>query len=97
MDKKNSAKAVFQGPNKLKVGIISKNGGTGTVTSNDVLFNCECEKPYKPGTEVSLTATPGTDSTFIEWTGKPCKDEPSDVCTFKIDKNNTVKAIFNGS
>ena len=98
MDKKKSIKAIFQGPNKLKVVTIFKNGATGTVTSGDTFINCptDCEESYRLSSSVSLTATP-TQGTFLKWTGTPCKDEPTNVCTFNIDKNSTVKAIFEGT
>jgi hypothetical protein len=96
MDKKKSVKAVFLGPNKLKVVTTFKKGGTGTVTSSDDFINCprDCEKLYRVGDPVTLTATPATDSSFIKWTGKSCKDELTNQCTFDMDKNSTVKAIF---
>lgn len=96
MDKKKSVKAVFQGPNKLKVVITSKNGGAGRVTTGGVVCPGDCEELYHVGALVSLTATP-TQGTFIGWTGKPCKNEPSNVCSFAMDKNVTVKAIFQGT
>ena len=40
MDQKKSVKAVFQGPNKLKVVTTLKNGGNGTMTSGDTFINC---------------------------------------------------------
>jgi len=96
MDKKKSVKAVFQGPNRLKVVTTFKNGGTGTVTSGDALINCpgDCEEPYILNAPVTLTANEGVGSTFVKWTGKPCKDESTNVCTFEMNKNATVKAIF---
>jgi hypothetical protein len=59
MDKKKSVKAVFQGPNKLKVVTTFKKGGTGAVTSGDTFIDCpgDCEELYKLGTSVTLTAT----------------------------------------
>ena len=96
MDKKKSVKAVFQGPNKLKVVTTFKNGGNGTVTSGDTFINCpgDCEELYILNAPVTLTANEGAGSTFVKWTGKPCKDEPTNVCTFEMNKNATVKAIF---
>ena len=98
MDKKKSVKAIFQGPNKLKVVVTSKNGGAGRVTTGGNHITCpgDCEELYPVGAWVILTATPAQ-GTFIGWTGKQCKDEPSNVCTFTMDKNATVKAIFEGT
>ena len=96
MDKKKSVKAVFQGPNKLKVVTTFKNEAIGTVTSGDALINCpgDCEELYILDAPVTLTATAGANSQFVKWTGKPCKDKPTNVCTFTMEKNATVKAIF---
>jgi hypothetical protein len=96
MNEKKSIKAAFQGPNKLKVVTTFKNGGTGTVTSGDANINCpgDCEELYILNAPVTLTATAEDGSTFVKWTGRTCKDEPTNICTFTMDKNATVKAIF---
>jgi hypothetical protein len=96
MDKKKSVKAIFRGPNKLKVVTTLKKGATGAVTSGDGLINCpgDCEELYILNAPVTVTATAGDGSTFVKWTGRPCKDEATNVCTFNMDKNITIKAIF---
>jgi len=96
MDKKKSVKAIFQGPNKLTVVSTFKNGATGSVTSGDTFINCpgDCEELYILNAPVTLTANEGVGSTFVKWTGKPCKDQQTNVCTFTMEKNVTVKAIF---
>jgi uncharacterized delta-60 repeat protein len=96
MDQKKSVKAVFQGPNKLKVVATFKNGATGSVTSGDALVNCpgDCEELYILNAPVTLTANEGVGSSFVKWTGKPCKDESTNLCTFTMEKNATVKALF---
>ena len=98
MDKRKSVKAVFRGPNKLKTGTIFRKGGAGTVTSGDGGITCpgDCEEAYVIGDSVTLTASP-TQGTFAGWSGKPCKGEPSNECTFVMDKNYAVKAIFEGN
>lgn len=98
MDKKKSVKAVFQGPNKLKVSITSKKDGAGTVMSGGTEINChvDCEELLTLNQSITLTATP-TRGIFVGWTGKPCKDEPTNVCSFIMDKNYMVKAIFEGN
>jgi hypothetical protein len=96
LDKKKSVKAIFQGPNKLTVVTTFKNGATGAVTNGDALINCpgDCEALYALNASVTLTATAGDGSTFTKWIGSPCKDQLTNVCTFTMDKNTTVKAIF---
>lgn len=96
MDKKKSVKAVFQGPNKLKVSITSKNGGAGTVIGSQINCPTDCEEFYVLGDPINLTAIP-TFGTFLKWAGKPCKDEPTNVCTFEMNKNATVKVLFEGT
>ena len=95
MDKDYTVKPMFQGPNKLKVSITSKNGGTGTVSSADSFINCpgDCEESYPVGAPVSLTAT-GATGTALKWSGTPCAHESSNTCTFTMDKAYTVNAIF---
>jgi hypothetical protein len=99
MNKKKSVKAAFQGPNKLKVVITLKNGATGSVGNGDNKVNCpgDCDEPYKIGSSVTLTATPGPNSFFVKWTGNLCKAELTNVCTFTMEKNATAKAIFEPS
>jgi hypothetical protein len=96
MDQKKSVKVIFQGPNKLKVGTTLKNGALGSVISGDGLINCptDCEESYILNASVTLTANAGVGSTFVKWTGKACKDQQTNVCTFTMEKNGTVKAIF---
>ena len=96
LDKKKSVKAVFQGPNKLKVVTTFKNDAAGTVTSGDTFIACpgDCEELYTLNTSVALTATADPGSAFVKWMGNPCKNEPTNICTFAMDKNITVKAIF---
>jgi hypothetical protein len=96
MDKKKSVKALFQGPNKLKVVTTFKNKATGRVTSGDDLIICpgDCEQTYILNAPVTLTAIAEAGSTFVKWTGTPCKNEPTNVCTFAMNKNVKVKAMF---
>jgi len=96
MDDKKTVKAIFQGPSKLNVRTTFKRGATGTVTGGDTFVNCpgDCEEIYTLNAPVTLTANEGTGSKFTGWTGKPCKDETTNSCTFTMDKNVTVKATF---
>ncbi len=73
---------------------VSKAGnGTGTVTSVPAGINCgaDCTEGYNFGTQVTLTATPNTGSTFAGWSGDPdCSDG---VVTMQAAK--TCTATFN--
>ncbi len=56
----------------------SKSGtGTGTITSSPDGINCgsDCSEKYDENTEITLTATPGSGSSFAGWSGEPdCSD-----------------------
>ena len=71
--------------------------GTGTVTSTPAGINCQptCSANFASGTQVVLTATPATGSTFTGWSGaNSC--EGTGTCTFTITAATTVTATFGG-
>ncbi|MBI4826670.1 MAG: delta-60 repeat domain-containing protein, partial [Nitrospirae bacterium] len=75
--------------------LINKPGlGIGTVTSSQEGINCgaDCFEEYSPGTSVTLTATPSTDSTFTGWSGGGCSG--TSTCTVTIDAAKYVTATF---
>lgn len=96
MDKNKKVKARFDGPRKLKVGIVSKNGGEGTVTGPALDCPDECEASFKKGEIVTITANPLLGSTFTGWSGGACKDSVTPSCAVTMDKGLTVKALFTG-
>ena len=68
--------------------------GDGTVTSNPPGINCgpgagQCSATFPPGQVVSLTATPGTGSTFAGW-GGACSGTGG--CTVTLTAATTVSA-----
>jgi Divergent InlB B-repeat domain/Protein of unknown function (DUF1573)/Abnormal spindle-like microcephaly-assoc'd, ASPM-SPD-2-Hydin len=69
--------------------------GTGTVTSAPAGINCKptCSANFVSGTQVTLTATAATGSTFTGWSA-PC--EGTGTCTVTITAATTVTATFNG-
>jgi hypothetical protein len=74
--------------------VVTRGGtGTGTVTSSDGTINCgtACSHQYTPGAVVTLTAAPGTQSTFTRWSGA-CSG--TGTCTVTIDKATMVTATF---
>lgn len=102
MDKKITVKAKFTGPNKLKVKVVSKRGGTGSVTSDITgldgnIIDCPeilCQNEYVLTETVTLTRVADGDSTFLGW--KPvslgCGTNPA--CQVTMDRTRSVKAIF---
>ena len=73
---------------------VTKTGtGSGTVTSNPVGIDCgsDCSELYPFGTVVTLTATPGSNSTFAGWSGHAdCSDGQ-----VTMDASKTCTATFN--
>ncbi len=72
---------------------VTKNGtGSGTITSSPTGINCgnDCSHDYDSGTEVTLTATPNSGSTFEGWSGS-CSGTS---CSVTMDANHTVNANF---
>jgi hypothetical protein len=67
----------------------------GTVRSAPVGIDCgsDCFERYDSGTEVTLTAVAGPDSTFTGWSGA-CTGK-ADTCTVSMTASRTVKAAFN--
>jgi hypothetical protein len=71
--------------------------GTGTVVDNVTptpLINCQpnCTANYASGTVVTLTATPGPNSTFAEWSGA-CSGTGS--CVVTMSQAQSVTGTFN--
>jgi len=74
---------------------ISKIGtGTGTVTSADSKISCgsACVVTYDYGTTIFLAATPGTNQSFIGWSGAGCTGVGG--CQVTINTNTTITANF---
>lgn len=68
--------------------------GSGTVNSVGSDIDCgeSCLEGFLQGTQVTLQATAAPFSAFVGWTGI-CSDQGS-ICTFTIEDNQTVTAIF---
>jgi phospholipase C len=74
---------------------ISMSGaGSGTVTSQPKGINCPstCKASFNQGTKVTLTATPGSNSSLDSWSGA-CSGTSS-TCTLTLNSNQTVTASF---
>jgi phospholipase C len=77
----------------LTVGLSGN--GTGTVTSQPPGINCgtTCSASFGAGTQVTLTATAGANSTFVAWTGGGCSTSPT--CVVTLNASEKVTATFN--
>jgi phospholipase C len=68
--------------------------GTGTVASSPSGISCgaTCNAGFASGTSITLTATPGTGSTFVGWSGA-CSG--TGTCAVTPTANTSVTATFN--
>jgi len=72
--------------------------GQGTVVSSPAGIDCgqTCTAGFPSGSQVTLTATPASNSTFAGWAGAGCSgDDPTCVVTLHADAE--VTATFNAS
>jgi hypothetical protein len=74
--------------------VVTRTGnGNGGVVSSPAGINCgaDCDETYGAGTVVTLTATPGVDSTFAGWSGG-CSGTGG--CTVTVNAAIAVTATF---
>jgi hypothetical protein len=77
---------------------VSKSGtGTGSVTSSPAGIDCgsSCSSVFSPGTQVTLTATPDTGSTFTGWSGGGCSG--TGTCQVTLNSDTAITAAFDTS
>ncbi len=70
--------------------------GVGTVSSNPAGISCAptCSASFSLGTQVTLTETPATNSSFAGWSGGGCSGT-STTCTVTLNSSEQVTATFN--
>ena len=78
---------------------VTTNGtGSGRVTSSPAGINCPstCSYDFSAGTQVTLTATPATGSSFGGWfrEGFPQPCTGTGTCTLTIDQAQSIRATF---
>ncbi len=83
-----------QGPPALSVALAGT--GTGTVSSNPAGINCPtaCAANFQSGTQVTLTATAATNSSFAGWSGGGCSGN-NPTCHVTLSASQQVTATFN--
>jgi len=88
-----SVKATFSASPVLAVTLAGT--GKGSVSSSPTGIDCgsTCSAEFNPGTEVTLTASAATNSSFVGWTGA-CTGG-STTCTVTLSASQQVTAMFN--
>ncbi len=84
----------FRLVNARVVTVVKSGSGTGSVKSTPERLLCGsvCSASFSYGPEISLTATPASNSVFGGWTG-PCTNAAL-TCSFFVATATTVGAIF---
>ena len=78
--------------------ITSSGIGSGSVTSDPSGINCPtaCSASFADGTQVTLTATPGTNFSFAGFNGGGCTGTGT-TCVVTVSAATTVNAQFGGT
>ncbi len=95
VEKKQTVKATFMGPQTLTVTNISASRGKGTVTSVPEGVNCgkTCRYKFAHNVSVVLSAVPESGSYFAGWSPDSLCSGTGD-CTVVMDKAKSVTAKF---
>jgi hypothetical protein len=72
--------------------VYKASNGSGTVTGPGIDCGTDCSESYNQGTQVTLTATPASGSTFTGWSGD-CSGTQL-TCTLTMNSNKSVTANF---
>jgi hypothetical protein len=96
MNEDRTVVAVFKPeppPAEFALTVALAGAGSGTVTSSPAGINCgiDCSEAYAAGTEVTLTATPASGSTFSGWSGS-CTG--TGACKVTMSQARSVTATF---
>jgi hypothetical protein len=84
---------VAEPPSEFALTVVPAGTGSGTVTSSPAGINCgiDCSEAYATGTEVTLTATAASGSTFSGWSGD-CAG--TGACKVTMSQARNVTATF---
>jgi PASTA domain/Divergent InlB B-repeat domain len=79
----------------LALSVALAGSGLGSVSSSPAGISCgsTCSHNYASGTQVTLTATAASGSTFAGWSGAGCSGTGS--CTVTMSASESVTATFN--
>ncbi|MGZ8222748.1 MAG: RHS repeat-associated core domain-containing protein [Methylobacter sp.] len=93
LDQAQNVTASFA-PMQMTLTAAKTGSGTGTLTSTPAGIDCgaTCSGTYDWSTQVTLSATPATDSTFEGWTGA-CTGKTA-TCTVTLSQAKSVNATF---
>ncbi|HZG36384.1 MAG TPA: hypothetical protein VEY87_11110, partial [Gaiellaceae bacterium] len=94
MTEARSVTAAFSGTTVYTLDVGLSGSGTGTVTSSPAGINCgaTCSATYANGTNVTLTASAASGSSFVGWSGD-CTGSGA-TCTVTMSQARDVAAIF---
>lgn len=89
-----TATFVLVPPNDYPLSVSKAGSGSGTVTSSPAGIDCgsACAAVFPSGTEVTLTATAASNSTFAGWSGVGCSGTGS--CAVTMSAAESVTATF---
>src|SRR5437870_1241152 len=92
-----SASTTLTVTDRVTLSVVPAGTGTGSVSSSPPGISCgtDCSEPYDRGTVVTLTAAPGSGSTFNGWSG--CDTVSGATCTVTMTAAKSVSATFNPS
>jgi YVTN family beta-propeller protein len=84
--------------NPVILTVTEAGGGAGLVTSNPQGINCsagsnQCAAPFAAGTQVTLTASASSGSSFAGWSGGGCSG--TGTCIVTMSAAQSVTATFN--
>lgn len=94
MDVNRKVTVTFDSTAEYTLAVEVVGTGSGTVTGLPGSIDCGsvCSDVFRAGTEVTLTATPASGSSFGGWTGGGCT--AAGGCTVTMNRAKTVKATF---
>jgi phospholipase C len=90
------ATAIFDNQNAPVLTLGMGGTGSGTVSSDPAGISCApvCKASFRAGTQVTLTATAGPNSSFAGWAGGGCGGS-NPRCTLTLYTSQQVAATFN--